>query len=404
MKTKACRVLPIQGLHVLPGIIDTQVHFREPGLEHKETIQTGTMGAVLGGVTTIFDMPNTNPPTETKEELACKIQIAQKDAYCHFAFFIGASGSNVNKLGELELLPGCAGIKIFMGSTTGSLLVKNDDLLERVLSNGFRRVAVHCEDEYRLIERKPFIQKANVHTHPLWRDEQTAFLATKRLLSLAQSTKRRVHVLHVSSAQEITWLQSQKDIATVEVTPQHLMLSAPKAYDDVGTLAQMNPPIRDMMHQQALWDAVSQGNVDVLGSDHAPHTLEEKAREYPQSPAGMPGVQTMLPLMLHAVNQKKLSLLRAVELLAHGPQRVYGIVQKGRLASGYDADLTIVDMNLKKEIQRSWIASRCGWTPFEGMMVQGWPVHTLIQGQHVVAEGEIIDKPKANPVRFLETL
>jgi dihydroorotase len=402
----AAEVIDARGLHVLPGLIDTQVHFREPGLEHKEDLGTGTAGAALGGITAVFEMPNTKPNTDSAERLADKVQRGREKAWVDFAFFVGATAENADQLGELERLPGCAGVKVFMGSSTGSLLVEDDALLRRVLQNGRRRVAVHCEDEARLRERRELVERDGVTAldHPRWRDEQTAIRATTRLLALARETRRPVHVLHVTTAEEAELLARHKDVATMEVTPQHLTLAAPEAYARLGSYAQMNPPIRAAHHREALWEALRCGVVDVLGSDHAPHTREEKARPYPASPSGMPGVQTMLPLMLDAVNAGKLSLLRLVDLLAHGPQRIYNIANKGRLAVGYDADLTLVDLGAEHEITDAQIASRCGWTPFAGTKVRGWPVRTIVRGRTVMADGELVGTPSGQPVRFSDSL
>jgi len=391
------------GLAVLPGLIDTQVHFREPGLEHKEDLATGTAGAALGGITAVFEMPNTKPTTTTPEALADKLARAKGRTWVDHAFFLGAAAENIEHLAEWEKLPGCAGIKVFMGSSTGSLLVADDATLARVLAAGSRRVAVHCEDEDRLTERRALIETgAHPRLHPDWRDVETALRATTRLLKLAEAAGRRVHVLHVTSAEEMALLKDHKDLATVETTPQHLTLAGPECYDQLGTYAQMNPPIRDARHRDALWQAVAEGVVDVLGSDHAPHTREEKAKPYPQSPSGMTGVQTLVPLMLDHVNAGRLTLERLVDLMAAGPARIYGIIGKGRIAAGYDADFTIVDLKAERTITNQWIASRCGWTPFDGVQVTGWPVATIVGGKMVMRDGELLGAPEGKPVRFFE--
>ncbi|WP_373047808.1 dihydroorotase [Vulgatibacter sp.] len=392
------------GLHLLPGVIDSQVHFREPGLEHKEDLGTGTAAAILGGVTAIFEMPNTKPGTTTAADLEEKVRRASGRAFCDFAFFLGATAGNARHLGALERLPGCAGVKIFMGSSTGDLLVEDDEALLEVLRHGTRRVAVHCEDEARLRERKALAAEGRPETHPVWRDEQTAFLATERLLRLARQAGRRVHVLHVTTQEEMQLLAASKQIATVEVTPQHLTLRAPACYEKLGTYAQMNPPIRSGRHQEALWFALRGGVVDVIGSDHAPHTREEKDRPYPASPSGMPGVQTLLPLLLEHVHQGRLSLQRLVDLTSAGPARVFGLAGKGRVAVGYDADLTLVDLQADRTISNLHQASRCGWTPFDGYRVHGWPVATVIRGNVVQVEGEITAPPMGEAVRFTEAL
>jgi len=400
----AAQVIDAAGLHVLPGVIDTQVHFREPGLIHKEDLATGSASAALGGVTAFFEMPNTKPNTDTPEALVEKLDLARGRCWTDHAFYVGATGDNAERLGELELLPGCAGVKIFMGSSTGSLLVADDETLGRVLASGRRRVAVHCEDEPRLIARKHVAEEGgHPRFHHRWRDVETARLATERLLRAARAVGRRVHVLHVTTAEEMAMLGRHRDVASVEVTPQHLTLSD-EAYERLGTRAQMNPPIREAHHRDALWRAVTAGVADVVGSDHAPHTLEEKARPYPKSPSGMPGVQTLVPLMLDHVNAGRLSLQRFVDLTSAGAARLFDLAGKGRIALGYDADITLVDLAARHTITDELSASRCGWTPFHGKEVTGWPVGTIIRGSVVMREGELLGTPIGAPIRFQDTL
>jgi dihydroorotase len=401
----AAERIDARGLHALPGVIDTQVHFREPGMTHKEDLGTGTAAAALGGVTAVFEMPNTNPNTLTADDIADKCARAKGRAWCDIAFFVGAAPENAGELGEAERAPGCAGVKVFMGSSTGSLLVPDDEALEAVLRSGSRRVAIHAEDEARLRERLALVRdSADVSLHPVWRDVETAVRATTRVLKLARTTGRRIHVLHVTTVEEMALLAGAKDIATVEATPQHLTLVAPDCYRELGTLAQMNPPIRDGRHRDGLWQAVRDGVVDCIGSDHAPHTLEEKARPYPTSPSGMAGVQTLLPLLLDHMAAGRLTLERVVDLTSSGPQRIYGIAGKGRIAVGYDADLVLVDLEATRVIRNDWIASRCGWTPFDGREVKGWPKMTILRGQIVMREDQLVGSPQGQPVRFSECL
>jgi dihydroorotase len=404
-QAKAADRFEAAGLTVLPGVIDTQVHFREPGLTHKEDLEAGTAGAAMGGVTAIFEMPNTNPNTLDGKDIADKLARAKDRAWVDHAFFVGASDENIDTLARSELVPGCSGVKIFMGSSTGSLLVADDDSLEKVLTHGRRRVAIHAEDEPRLRERLALVKGgADPAMHPAWRDEETALRATKRILAIARRAGRRVHVLHVSTADEVPILAANKDLATMEVTPQHLTFAAPECYERLGTLAQMNPPIRDERHREGLWKAVREGVADCIGSDHAPHTREEKAKPYPQSPSGMPGVQTLLPVMLDHMNAGRLTLSRLVDLTSAGPARIYGIAGKGRIALGYDADLSIVDLKAKREITDQWMKNKSGWTPFAGMTVTGWPQATVIRGRIVMRDDELIGAAAGKPVRFLETL
>jgi dihydroorotase len=402
--TAAGEAIDCRGLHILPGVIDTQVHFREPGLTQKEDLETGARSAVLGGVTAVFEMPNTNPTTTSAEALADKIKRAHHRMHCDFAFYVGGTRDNIADLPDLERLPGCAGIKVFMGSSTGSLLVEDDAGVRDILTAIRRRAAFHSEDEYRLRERLPERIAGDPRSHPVWRDALAALTCTQRLVKLARETGKRIHVLHVSTAEEMAFLRDHKDVASVEVTPHHLTLEAPACYARLGTLAQMNPPVRDAAHKAALWQGVHDGVVDVLGSDHAPHTREEKAKPYPQSPSGMTGVQTLVPIMLDHVNAGRLTLARFVDLTSAGPTRLFGLARKGRLAVGYDADLTVVDLKRRATITDAWIASRAGWTPYDGTEVTGWPVGTLIRGAKVMWEGDLTRPGTGEALRFLEAL
>ncbi len=398
------RTIDATGLHVLPGVIDSQVHFREPGNAHKEDLESGSRSAVLGGVTGVFDMPNNTPPIIDANAMAAKSQAATGRMFCDFAFYAGATGDNNNDLAEMERMPGCCGVKVFMGSSTGSLLVAEDAALTRVLETISRRAAFHSEDEARLIARSALAEPGKVETHAVWRDAETALTSTRRLLSLAREAGKRVHVLHITTAEEMDLLMEHKDIASVEVTPQHLTLTAPECYARLGTRAQMNPPLRDEAHTKGLWRGLQNGVVDVIGSDHAPHTLEEKSQEYPASPSGMPGVQTLVPVMLTHVAAGRLSLERFVDLTSHGVGRLFGLVRKGRIASGYDADFTLVDLKAERVIEDSWIASRCGWTPYAGFKATGWPKGTIIRGRTVMWEDEIQGAANGAPMRFMEAL
>jgi dihydroorotase len=391
------------GLHILPGVIDTQVHFREPGATHKEDLERGSRGAALGGVTAVFEMPNTKPATTTAADIADKVARASSRMHCDFAFWVGGAHDNVEEIPRLERLPGVAGIKVFMGSSTGSLLVADDAGVAAILSRSRRRVAFHSEDEQRLEERKGLRVTGDPSSHPVWRDEMTALRSTQRLLRIAREKHALIHVLHVSTAEEIDILAEHRDLATVEVTPHHLTMTAAD-YQRIGTLAQMNPPVREERHREGLWRGLDQGVVDVLGSDHAPHTLEEKARPYPESPSGMTGVQTLVPIMLDHVNAGRLTLQRFVDLTSAGPARIFGIAGKGRVAVGYDADLTIVDLKRRETIRNDWIASRCGWTPYDGREVRGWPVGAFVRGAKVMWEGEIVTPATGAPVRFWSAL
>lgn len=392
------------GLHILPGVIDSQVHFREPGAEHKEDLETGSRAAVAGGVTGVFEMPNTKPLTTSSATLADKISRARNRMFCDFAFYMGGTRENAGLLPELERLPGCAGVKVFMGSSTGDLLVDDDEGIDLILSQISRRAAFHSEDEARLRARRSEQRSGDPASHPVWRDAEAARLCTERLLRIARKHGKRIHVLHVSTADEMPLLAANKDLATVEVTPHHLTLAAPDVYERLGTRAQMNPPVREQHHREAIWQALLSGVVDVLGSDHAPHTLEEKAKAYPETPSGMTGVQTLVPIMLDHVNKGRLTLERFVDLTSHGPGRIFGLAGKGRIAQGYDADFTIVDLKRRNRITNQWMESRAGWTPYDGVEVTGWPRGTIIRGRRVMWEGEILGPARGQPIAFMETL
>jgi dihydroorotase len=389
------------GLHVLPGLIDPHVHLRDPGDASVESIPTGTKAAVLGGLAAVFDMPNTSPAITDAERLAWKQDYVAQAAWCDMGLYVGATKANTPELAELELGSGVCGVKVFAGSSTGDLLVEDDASLERVMQSGRRRVAYHSEDEYRLQARRGMFKSGDPYAcHMEWRDEETAFLGTRRLMALARKTGRPAQILHVSTAEEFGYLKDYRDIATVEVLANHLTQVAPECYERLRGFAVMNPPLRDRRHFEAAWAAVRDGTVDTVGSDHAPHSRAAKEKPWPECPAGLTGVQTLVPVMLDHVNAGRLSLPRLVDLLCAGPARVYGAVGKGRLAAGYDADFTLVDMRRQRRIEESWIASPCGWTPFAGMDITGWPVATIVRGHVVMRDDEVLGTPRGRLVRF----
>lgn len=400
----AAESVDVKGLHVLPGVIDTQVHFREPGLTHKEDLESGSRAAVMGGVTTFFDEPNVKPTTTTQEALKEKLALAEGRCWANYAFWVGASNENLEDLAQLESLPGTPGIgEVFMGSSTGPLLVSDDASLRRVLTNGRHRVAIHAEDEPRLIERKALLStNPHVREHPHLRDVESSRLATERILRLSQETKRPVHVLHVSTADELPLLAKAKRSGlgtTCEITPQHLTFNA-EDYERLGSQIQMNTPIRDEHHRLALWKAVKEGLFDVFGSDHAPHTKEEKAKPYPDSPSGIPGVQTMLPVMLDWRAKGELGVRQVVAMMSENPAHLFGTSLKGRLETGFDADLAIVDLDSEFEVTADWLQSKCGWSPFLGRKLRGRIVHTLVNGEFAVREVALAQSGLGRVVQF----
>ncbi len=398
---EAAEVLDATGLHVLPGLIDAHVHLRDPGDAAVESIPTGTQAAILGGIATVFDMPNTRPAITDDAALRWKQDYASAHSYTDFAFYVGATRAATGALAEYETRAGVCAIKVFAGSSTGDLMIEDDAGIEAVMRSGRRRIAFHSEDEYRLQARRPSFHAGMPYdTHRIWRDEECAFLGTRRIIALARSTGRAVHILHVSTAEELDYLRDARDVATVEVLVNHLTQVAPDCYERLGGLAVMNPPIRDRRHHDASWAAIRDGTVDTVSSDHAPHPLAAKRKEWPACPAGLTGVQTIVPVMLDHVNAGRLSLSRLVDLMAAGPARVYNMTGKGRIAAGNDADFTVVDMKARRTIRNDWIATPCGWTPFDGMTVTGWPVATILRGVPVMRDDAVIGPPRGALARF----
>jgi len=398
---RAAETIAAAGLVVLPGLIDSHVHFRDPGDASVESIPAGTRGAVLGGLAAVFDMPNTSPSITDAERLAWKQDYAARASWCDIGLYVGATKTNIGSLAALETGRGVCAIKVFAGSSTGDLLVEDDASLEAVMGAGRRRIAYHSEDEYRLRARRQLFHTGEPYArHMEWRDEETAFLGTRRLMALARKTGRPAHILHVSTAEELSFLKAHKDIATVEVLVNHLTAAAPEAYETLGGYAVMNPPIRGRRHLEAAWAAVADGTVDTIGSDHAPHSRAAKEKPWPDCAAGLTGVQTLVPVMLDQVNQGRLGLSRLADLMCAGPARVYGVRGKGRIAAGYEADFTIVDMQRRRRVEQAWLASPCGWSPFTGATLQGWPVMTIVRGRVVMREDEVLGEPRGRLVAF----
>ena len=385
---------------ILPGIIDTQVHFREPGSTDAEDLESGSRAAVLGGVTSLFEMPNTNPPTSNLVEFEKKLQAAKNRMHTNYAFYFGATPDNTDQLAQLKNVKGCCGVKLFAGSSTGKLLVDKEADIEKVISSSDRIVSIHSEDEEILKLRKKFIKEGDVHSHPEWRNVECAMSSTRRVVKIAERYNKKIHVLHVTTKEEVDFLAMHKKNVTFETTPQHLTMFAPDCYNKLGTYAQMNPPLRTKEHYDRLWVAIKNNIVDVLGSDHAPHLKMNKEKKYPNTPSGMPGVQTIFPVMLDHVNNGKLKLEQLIKLMCENPCRIFGIKNKGYIKEGYDADLTITDMNKEVVIKDEMIASKCGWTPFNNHKVKGFPVGTIVNGNLVMSDGKVIVESKGTPLEF----
>ncbi|GBQ29674.1 dihydroorotase [Gluconacetobacter azotocaptans] len=395
------QVIDCTNLTVLPGLIDPHVHLRDPGDPRVETFLGGTRGAVLGGITTLFDMPNTAEPVTSRDRLERKIELMSGQIWCDVGLYLAATKTNSVELGTLEQQENVCAIKVFLGSAKGELLVDDDASVETIMRDGARRICFHSEDETRLQERKKLFLAGGPHRlHADWHDVECAFLGTRRLAALARRTGRPIHILHVSTAEELSYLQDFRDLVTTELLVNHLTHFGPDIYDTHGGFAVMNPPIRDRRHYDAAWAAVRDGMVDCIGSDHAPHSREAKERPWPETAAGLTGVQTLVPVMLNHVSEGRLSLERMVQLMAEGPARVYGLANKGRIAIGYDADFTVVDPDRRRTIEQDWIASPCGWTPFDGYECTGWPAMTVIRGQIVMREDEVLGSPSGRPAGF----
>tara|TARA_B100001167_G_C16768063_1_gene305437 strand:+ start:691 stop:2001 length:1311 start_codon:yes stop_codon:yes gene_type:complete len=389
-----------ENLLVLPGCIDTQVHFREPGSTDAEDLHTGSRAAVVGGITGVFEMPNTNPPTSNKKEFQNKLNLAKNRMYCNYAFYFGATPNNHEELANSKNLEGCCGVKLFAGSSTGTLLVDKEKDIEKVFENTSKIVSVHSEDEEILNLRKKLREKGNVLSHQLWRNEESAISSTRKIVKIAKRLNKKAHILHVTTKEEVDFLSQNKGNITFEITPQHLTLISPECYQKLGTFAQMNPPLRDKSHYDRLWYAVRNNYNETIGSDHAPHLKENKQKEYPDSPSGMPGVQTLLPVMLNHVNEGKLKLEQLVSLLCENPSKIFDIQNKGYIKKDFDADFTIIDLNKVIEIKNEKIESKCGWSPFDGYKFKGTPVATIINGEIKMKNGKLLGDPSGKPMLF----
>ncbi len=397
---KSKKTIDAKGLHVLPGAFDTQVHFREPGNTKKENLKTGSLAAVAGGITSVFDMPNNKPSITTKKLFMKKLQTAKKRMHCNYAFYFGAEKDNIKEIKKVEKVKGCCGVKVFVGSSTGTLLVSNHNDIEKIMRSTNKMISFHSENEDMLITRKKYAKKGNPLSHQVWRNVDTALSSTRKLIRSANRSKKKIHVLHITTAEEIKLLLRNRKYVSFEVTPQHLILASPDCYKKLGTYAQMNPPIRGTRHRNVLRKTLQKGQIDIIGSDHAPHLKSEKNQIYPNSPSGMPGVQTLLPILLNEVTKKTISLNEVVKLTSFNPKKIFKIKNKGLIKVGYDADLTIVDMNKTKKVLNKDMKTKCGWTPFNGITLKGWPVGTIINGKVAFWKNKINKSVFGNPIIF----
>lgn len=395
--SRADVVIDAAGLHLLPGVIDDQVHFREPGLTHKEDLSTASRACAKGGVTTFLEMPNTKPTTTTPERLEEKLELAAGKSLVNYGFYIGATPNNLDTLRTVTRTPG---IKIFIGSSTGKLLVDDQEALEAIFAETTLPICAHCEDEATVrANREALDGGRTVFDHSRIRNHEAAIIATRRAIDLAVRHQHRFHVLHVSTAQEAELLKEHHGLITAEACPHHLFFSIDD-YDRLGTLVQMNPSVKTAEDNAALWEALRGGRLQVVATDHAPHTLEEKALPYPQSPSGLPAVENSLALMLNSVVEGRCTLLEVVRWMCDAPARVWDIVDKGRLREGYDADLVLVDMNRTQTIRNEEQETKCGWSPWHGTPLTGWPVHTWVMGHHVYRDGVFDESQHGHEARY----
>jgi len=395
--TRADQTVSANGLHLLPGVIDDQVHFRDPGLTHKEDLHTASRACARGGVTTFLDMPNTIPNTTNQAVLEAKLDLAAQRSLVNYGFYIGATPDNLVDLQTAHRTPG---IKIFIGSSTGDLLVDDQDDLERIFAETTLPIAAHCEDEATVRANvRRFAGTHDVTDHSRIRDHQAAVIATRRAVDLALRHEHRFHVLHISTGAEPELLADHHNLLTGEVCPHHLFFSVDD-YQRLGTLIQMNPSLKTTEDNRQLWQALLDGRIQVIATDHAPHTLEEKRRPYPQSPSGVPAIENSLPLMLNEVNRGRCTIGQVAHWMSEAPARVWDIVGKGAIKIGYDADLVLVDLNKTAQIRNERQETKCKWSPWHGVALQGWPVRTWVMGRNVFCDDRVDDSVRGSEALF----
>ena len=393
----ADEVIDATGLYLIPGVIDDQVHFREPGLTHKEDLHTASRACAKGGVTSFLEMPNTKPSATTQALLEQKLKLAAEKCLVNYGFYIGATTENLRDLCEAKRTPG---IKIFIGSSTGELLVDDQPALERIFAETTLPICAHCEDESTVRENaKKLTGTNNVADHSRIRDHRAALIATRRTIDLAHRHRHRFHVLHVSTADETTLLADHRNLITAEACPHHLLFNIDD-YARLGTLVQMNPSLKTAFDNEQLWQALRRGFIQVIATDHAPHTLEEKKQPYPKSPSGLPAVENSLALMLDQVNRGRCTLEQVVHWMCDAPARVWDLVGKGRIAVGYDADVVLVDLHRSATVRNEDQITKCGWTPWHGVQLTGWPVRTWVMGREVFRDGRIMDSVRGREIQF----
>lgn len=393
----ADEVIDAKGLHLIPGVIDDQVHFREPGLTHKEDLLTATHACAKGGVTSFLEMPNTKPTTTSVAALHDKLAVAAGKCLVNYGFYIGATPSN---LAELQNATRTPGIKIFIGSSTGDLLVDEQSALERIFGETTLPICAHCEDESTVRSNAAALNGGkDVADHSRIRDNRAALIATKRAVDLAERHKHQFHVLHVSTAEEVEFLRGTSDLISAEACPHHLFFSLDD-YARLGTLIQMNPSIKSKADTEGVWKGLLDGTIEVIATDHAPHTLEEKRQPYPKSPSGLPAVENSLALMLNEVAHGRCLLSQVVSWMCEAPARIWHMKGKGVIRVGYDADLVLVDLNKNVEVRNEDQLTKCGWTPWHGTTLTGWPVRTLVMGRTVFLNGQLDESQRGSEIQY----
>lgn len=397
LQLRVDETIDASGLHLLPGAIDDQVHFREPGLTHKEDFATASRACAKGGVTTFLEMPNTRPATTTQALLEEKLALAATKSLVNYGFYIGATPANLDELRAARRSPG---IKIFIGSSTGDLLVDDQEALERIFAETTLPITAHCEDEATVRANAARLAgTTDVADHSRIRDREAALIATRRAVDLAHRHRHPFHVLHVSTAAEAELLSDHRNLVTGEACIHHLLFNVDD-YARLGTLVQMNPSLKTSADNRALWEALREGRLQVIATDHAPHTLEEKRLPYPASPSGLPAVENSLALMLHEVHRGHVTLREVVHWMCDAPARVWNIMNKGRIVVGYDADLVLVDLERTHVIRNEEQVTKCGWSPWDGEAVTGWGVRTWVMGREIYREGKFAETPRGQEAQY----
>ena len=400
-------IVEAEGKYLLPGLIDDQVHFREPGLTHKACIRTESRAAVAGGITSFIEMPNTNPQTTTREELDRKFAIADQDALANYSFMFGGTNDNFEEIKNLDTTQ-VAGLKLFLGSSTGNMLVDNEEVLRKIFSSTDLVISVHCEDEPTIRKNladhnEEYGDNIPIEKHSVIRSHEACYLSSSRAIALAKETGARLHVFHLSTAIETDLFDNSIPLAekkiTAEVCTHHLWFTADD-YAEKGTFIKWNPAVKNTEDREALWAALNDDRIDVLATDHAPHTLEEKQNPYTKAPSGGPLVQHALLALLTAAKQGKITLEKLVEKACHNPAILFQIAERGYVREGYYADLVLVDLNQQTTVKKEDLLYQCGWSPFEGTTFDATVEKTWVNGGLVYDQGRIIETNAAKRLQF----